>query len=450
MTLREFIERCDRLVHIDKPVSSHLEAAGIIAALDGSPVYFSNVDGGKRVLSGFCASRELIAGSLGTTSAELLILLAQAMKMPLAPPTASDGPCQEVVMEVPDLRRLPILKHLADDGGPYITAGVAVTHDPEYGRNVCYHRLMVMSEREAAVRVVEGRGTHTAWSRSDADLPIAIAIGCPLPVLLAAAMSPAKGVDEFAIANAIAPITLVPCRTVPLAVPAEAEIVIEGRLTHRMAPEGPFIDLTETWDGVREQPVLEVDCITHRRDPIYHAILPGLSEHKMLMGLPREPGIYNAVRAVCDVRNVKLTPGGMNWLHALVQIRKRHADDGPRAIRAAMDGHPSVKMVIVVDDDIPLDDQQRVEWAIATRVQAGRDVYVFPGQPSSSLDPSARQPKGQRGTTDKVGVDATIPWPDSDDPQVIEAEKARFRRIAYPKVELARYVGHRGAEAERT
>jgi len=453
-------------VRIDKPVSSHLEAAGIIAALDGSPVYFSNVNGGWRLLSGFCSSRELIASSLGTTGVELLILLAQAMKTPLAPPTLPEGPCQEVVMESPDLRRLPILKHLAGDGGPYVTAGVAVIRDPEYGRNVCYHRLMVTGEREAVVRVVEGRGTHTAWSRGDDDpsglssqelapsassgralstakgrgLPIAFAIGCPLSVLLAAAMSPAKGVDEFAIANAIAPTPLVACRTVPLEVPAEAEIVIEGRLTHRMAAEGPFIDLTETWDGVREQPVLEVDCITHRRDPIYHAVLPGLSEHKALMGLPREPGIYNAVRAVCDVRDVRLSRGGMSWLHALVRIRKRRPDDALRALRAAMEAHPSAKLVVVVDDDIPLDDPQRVEWALATRVQAGSDFYIYPGLPSSSLDPSAKQAKGQRSTSDKVGIDATIPWPASEAPQDIEAETARFRRLAYPKVDLAKYV----------
>ena len=441
MNVREFVASAPDLVRIEAPVSSRLEAAAIIAALGDRPVLFTNVDGGGRVLSGFANGRERIARSLGLTGVDLLHLLTKALDHPQEPMQVSDAPCQEVVFERPDLSRLPILKHLADDGGPYITAGVATVRDREFGRNVSYHRLMVTGEREMVARVVEGRGTHTAWSRGEEDVPIAVAIGCPLSVLLAAAMSPAKGVDEYGIAAAIAPTPLVRCRTVPLEVPAEAEIVIEGRLTHRLATEGPFIDLTETWDGVRPQPVLEVDCITTRRDPIYHAILPGLGEHKTIMGLPREPGMLAAVAKVCEVLDVGLTPGGMSWLHALVRIRKQRRDDGPAAIRAAMEGHPSVKHVVVVDEDVDISDPLRVEWAIATRVQAAKDVYVYPDRPSSSLDPSSRQVPGKRGLTDKLGVDATVPWPESDDPDEIAQHVAAFQRVSYPEADLSRYTG---------
>ena len=441
MNLREFIEREPDLVRIETPTSSHLQAAGIIAALDGKPVLFSHVDEGWRVLSGFCSSRERVAHSLGLHGVELLRHLAHCQEHPVEPKLVARPPCQEVEMDPPDLARLPILKHLEGDGGPYITAGVAITRDPEHGRNICFHRLMVMGERLCAARIVEGRGTHAAWSRSEADLPMAVAIGCPLPVLLAAAMSPPMGVDELGIANAIAPTPLARCLTVPLEVPAEAEVVIEGRLTHRMAAEGPFIDLTETWDTVRQQPIFEVDCITHRRDPIYHAILPGLSEHKTMMGLPREPGIFGAVGAVCEVRDVRLSNGGMSWLHVLVQIRKRHPDDAPRAIMAALQAHPSAKMVIVVDDDIDLADGQRVEWAVATRVQAGRDLYIYRGLPSSSLDPSAVQVPGERAVSDKAGIDATIPWPDTQDAKEIERTIRRFQRVSYPSADLQRALG---------
>ncbi len=439
MNVREFIASAPDLIRVDAPVSSHLEAAAIIAALGDRPALLTNVDGGKRVLSGFANGRERIARALGITGMDLLQRLAQALEDPKPTSIVSAPPCQEVVFDRLDLTRLPILKHLADDGGPYITAGVATVRDPEFGRNVSYHRLMVIGEREMVARVVEGRGTHTAWSRGEEDVPIAIAIGCPVSVLLAAAMSPAKGVDEFGIAEAIAPSPLARCLTVPLEVPAEAEIIIEGRLTHRMAPEGPFIDLTETWDGVRPQPVLEVDCITTRRDPIYHAILPGMGEHRTIMGLPREPGMLAAVAKVCEVLDVALTPGGMSWLHAFIRIRKHSRDEGPAAIRAAMAGHPSVKHVVVVDEDVDIREPLRVEWAIATRVQAARDVYVYPDQPSSSLDPSSRQVPGKRGLTDKLGIDATIPWPDSDDPDEIARHVAAFHRVAYPHVDLSRY-----------
>lgn len=441
MNVRDFVASAPDLVRIDAPVSSRLEAAGIIAALGDRPVLLTDVDGGKRVLSGYANGRERIARSLGISGVDLLHRLARALEHPAEPSIVESPPCQEEVFDRPDLSRLPILKHLAEDGGPYVTAGVATVRDPEYGRNICYHRLMVLDERRMAARVVEGRGTHTTWSRGDVDVPIAVAIGCPLPVLLAAAMSPAKGVDEYGIAQAIAPTPLARCLTVPLEVPAEAEIVIEGRLTHRMVPEGPFIDLTETWDGMRPQPVLEVDCITTRHDPIYHAILPGMGEHKTIMGLPREPGILAAVGKVCEVLDVGLTPGGMSWLHALVRIRKRRRDDGPAAIRAAMEGHPSVKHVVVVDDDVDIRDSLRVEWSIATRVQATKDVYVYPDMPSSSLDPSSRQVPGKRGLTDKLGIDATIPWPDGDDPEKIARHTAAFHRVAYPVVDLSRYLG---------
>ncbi len=441
MNVREYIASAPDLVRIDAPVSSHLEAAAIIAALGDRPALLTNVDGGKRVLSGFAGGRERIAQSLGISGMDLLHRLADALENPQPTSIVSSPPCQEVVYDAPDLTRLPILKHLADDGGRYVTAGVATVRDPEFGRNVSYHRLMVIGEREMVARVVEGRGTHTAWSRGEEDVPIAIAIGCPVSVLLAAAMSPAKGVDEYGIAQAIAPTPLARCLTAPLEVPAEAEIVIEGRLTHRLALEGPFIDLTETWDAVRPQPVLEVDCITTRRDPVYHAILPGMGEHKTIMGVPREPGMLAAVARVCEVLDVGLTPGGMSWLHALIRICKRGRDDGPAAIRAAMAGHPSVKHVVVVDEDVDIRDPLRVEWSIATRVQAAKDVYIYADQPSSSLDPSSRQVPGRRGLTDKLGIDATIPWPDSDDPDEIARHTAGFRCVAYEQIDLSRYAG---------
>ena len=275
---------------------------------------------------------------------------------------------------------------------------------------MCFHRLLRLDKRRMVARVVEGRGTHTALMKVQDDLPVAICIGLPPHVLLAAAMSPPPGVDELTIAQALAPTPVVRCRTVPLRVPAAAEFVLEGRITHRTAPEGPFVDLTGTYDIVRQQPVIEIDCITHRREAIYQALLPGGLEHKLLMGLPREPTIYAAVNEVCECRNVHITPGGTSWLHAVVQIEKRHPDDGRRAAAAAFRGHGSLKHVVVVDTDVDPFDPQQVEWAIATRFQAARDLLVFKDQPSSSLDPSAKQVPGRKARTSKMALDATIPW----------------------------------------
>jgi UbiD family decarboxylase len=329
-----------------------------------------------------------------------------------------------------DLTRLPILTHLPADAGPYVTSGVAIIKDPDHGRNASFHRLLRLDERRFAARIVERRGTHTAMEKVPGGLPVAIVIGCPPHVLLAASMSPPMGVDELSIAHALAPTPLVKCRTLDLEVPAEAELVLEGRITRQLTAEGPFPDLTGTLDGVRQQPVIEIDCITHRRDPVYHALLPAGLEHKLLMGMPREPTIYAAVAEVACPLNVCITPGGTSWLHAVVQIEKRSPDDGRRAIEAAFNGHSSLKHVVIVDRDVDPFNPADVEWAIATRFQADRDLVLLTDQPGSSLDPSGRHVPGQKARTAKMGLDATIPW---------EGERTGFERVEYGRIDPSAY-----------
>jgi UbiD family decarboxylase len=282
--------------------------------------------------------------------------------------------------------------------------------DPDYGRNLAFHRLMRIGKDRLVGRIVERRGTDTAWRKFPEGLPMAVCIGLPPHILLAAAMSPPKGVDELAVANAMAPIPTVAAKTVPLMIPADAELVLEGVLTHDFATEGPFPDLTGTMDGEREQPVFRITAITHRRNPIFHALLPAGLEHKNLMGMPREPTIFAEVAKVTRCTGVRITPGGCSWLHAVVQIDPQGRDDARRAIEAAFRGHTSLKHVVVVDTDVNIHDPADVEWAIATRFQADRDLVVLPDQPSSSLDPSARQTPGEKARTAKMGLDATLPW----------------------------------------
>jgi UbiD family decarboxylase len=252
-------------------------------------------------------------------------------------------------------------------------------------------------------------------------------------------MSPVPGVDEMAIANALCPVPTVRALGSDLVVPAETEIVLEGRLTHELGAEGPFIDLTRTRDFVRQQPFFVIDRITHRRDPIYQALLPGGDEHRLLMGMPREPTIYDAVSRVCTCHDVVITPGGGHWLHAVVRIAKRAPDDGRAAIEAAFRGHTSLKHVVVVDEDVDAADPRAVEWAIATRFQAARDLIVLHDQPGSSLDPSAQHVPGEKTRTSKMGLDATIPWDTPAGPSRPED----YRVVEYGAVDLARYLGER-------
>ncbi len=268
-----------RLAKIERSVDPHLEMARSIHARQEQPVLFTNPQRpGWQVAAGVCSRREHFAWALDTDIAGIVPKLIEALRRPAPPVCVAEAPCQEVIDRAPNLDHLPILKHLPGDGGPYITAAVAIIRDPDYGRNASFHRLMQIGPHSFTARIVEGRGTDTAWHKAVAggrDLEIAICLGAPIHVLLAAAMSPAKGVDELAIANALAPTPVVRCLTVDLEVPAECEAVLEGRITAQLADEGPFIDLTETWDIVRPQPVIQIDCLTHRREPIYQALLPG-------------------------------------------------------------------------------------------------------------------------------------------------------------------------------
>ncbi len=435
MSLREFIQQTEAsgdLLTVHSPVDVRYELANVAHALEGRAVLFKNIVDypGWRVISGPCADRRYFSMALGVPVERLLHHLAAALDRPQPPPIVRQAPCQEVVLKQVNLNELPILLHLPQDAGHYVASNVVITRDPELGRNMSYHRLLRLDERRFTARIIERRGTHTAMGKLEGDLPIAICIGVSLATHLAASMGPAPGVDELSIAHALAPTPLVKCLSNDLEVPADAEIVLEGRITRRTHREGPFMDLTETMDAEREQPIIEIDLISHRHNPIYHALLPGGLEHKLLMGMPKEPTIFAEVNKVARCTGAAITPGGASWLHAVVQIDKQAEQDGPRAIEAAFRGHGSLKHVWVVDTDIDIYDAAHVEWALATRFQADRDLYIFPNQPGSSLDPSGIHRPGHKSHTAKMGLDCTIPW---------GADRAQFERGRYGDVALSDY-----------
>lgn len=436
MSFRQFIEQAAAagdLTTIDLSVDTTYEVANVAHALEGRVVLFNQILDypGWRICSGVCSDRRYFSAALGVPVPDLLHHLADAIAHPVEPPVVDVAPCQEVVIENVDLNRLPILFHLPEDGGDYVASNVVIINDPELGRNMCYHRLLRLDERRFAARIVENRGTYNAMQKTDGDLPVAICIGVSLGVHLAASMSPPPDVDELSVAHALSPTPLVKCLTNDLYVPADAEIVLEGRITKQLHIEGPFMDLTETMDTTRMQPIIEIDLITHRTNPIYHALLPGGLEHKLLMGMPKEPTIFAAVNEVAHCTGVAITPGGTSWLHAVVQIDKRGPDDGRLVIEAAFKGHGSLKHVWIVDTDIDIYDPAQVEWAMATRFQADRDLYVYANQPGSSLDPSGIHVPGAKSRTAKMGLDCTIPW---------GGDHAMFVRARYGQIDLKDYI----------
>jgi len=303
-----------------------------------------------------------------------------------------------------------------------------VAKHPDYGQNLDFHRGMQFSKNEMAVRVVAGRNFDT-FLNDLGQVDVAVCVGNAPSVLVAAATSVEIGINELEIANSLEPQEVVQAITVDLLIPADTEFVLEGTVyLNRRHAEGPFVDLTETRDVVRQEPVFEVKAITHRRDAIWQALLPGGLEHKLLMGMPREPTIYQKVNRVVRCLDVNVSPGGSSWLHAIVQIDKQTPEDGMKAILATFEGHSSCKHVFVVDKDIDIYNPLEVEWAMATRFQGDVDLVVKDRERGSSLDPSAEL--GTHRTT-KIGFDLTKP---------LGEESRPYEKVNYPQVDLEKFI----------
>jgi UbiD family decarboxylase len=413
MELTRFIEVLNQkgmLTRINKPVDPKYEASTLMKMLDGRVLLFSNVKGSTMpMVANICSTRDLVATGLGVRREELISELTNAIDHPKKPKMVEAENYEKIGA---DLGKLPILTYYPKDGGPYIASGIVACNDKEYGVNLSYHRAQVFGKDRLILRILE-RHFDAYIKRGLKEF--AFCISSPVQVLLAAAMSVDIGVSEVDIANALSetPLVQLDGHLVP-----PSDIVITAELTGDLQEEGPFLDLTETFDIIRKQRVARVKEIYVKKGAMYHGLLPGGLEHKVLMGMPREPTIYREVAKVCDVKDVLVTPGGCSWLHGIVSIHKKNPDDGRKAIEAAFRGHKSMKHVFVVDDDINIHDPNEVEWAMATRFQADKNMTAK-REKGSSLDPSSDM---DTQMTCKAGFDLTIP----------EGGKKEFKRPTLP------------------
>ena len=399
--MREFIEKmreAGAVIDVECRPAGEYDAPRM-ASTTNSLVFFHDLPGGRGVMN-VTATRTALARALGVGEKEIGSRVSRAS-------------CQgRVVREgnLPvggiDLSRIPAMKFFPGDAGKYLTAGIVFSR---YGgvENASIHRMLILDRERVAARLVEGRHTYTLHREALADgeaLPVAVAIGVHPAVTFACCTRVPKGEElPFAAGLLGGEIRVHQCRN-GVCVP-DAEIVLEGYIGSETAKEGPFVDITGTYDSVRTQPVITFTGMHTRKDFIYHSILPGGNEHRILMGVPYEPIIFRAVSAVTEARNVVLTTGGCGYFHAVIQIRKSTQGDAKNAIMAAFSAHTSLKHVVVVDEDIDPADPGEVEFAIATRVRGDQDIMVITGVRGSSLDPC----RVGDGTNVKVGLDATMP-----------------------------------------
>jgi len=411
--MRNFIEAMRKegmVLDVKEPCSSKIEAPKLASGTE-KLVFFHDLDGSRAVMN-LLTSRKRLSFLTGVPEKDLVKRLSKAEY------TGSVIEEGTIETEEPNLSRIPVMKHFPGDAGRYITAGIVFSSFDGVD-NASVHRMLVLGKDRLAARLVEGRHTynlHRAALEAGEKLPVAIAIGVhPLIEFACCTRVPEAMELPYAAGLLGGEIKVRRCGN-GILVP-DAEIILEGYIGAEVADEGPFVDITGTYDPVRQEPVIELTGMHLRSDPIYHGILPAGDEHKLLMGAPYEPKIYRAVSEVTAVGNVLLTKGGAGYLHCIVQVRKKTQGDAKNAIMAAFAAHTSLKHVVVVDDDIDISDPYDVEYAIATRVRADRDVFIISGVRGSSLDPT----RCEDGTNVKMGIDATM----------VMGEEEKFIRAAW-------------------
>jgi 2,5-furandicarboxylate decarboxylase 1 len=426
-----------RIVTCTREADPHLEVAALMKKLDGGPALFfpSVKEYGVPVIGNLLSCRENCEAAFGIDFRDIRELVGRALGDPLAPRMVSAAPAQEVVHRSGfDIARMvPALYHAPADSGRFITAGIVVVRDPETGvHNASYHRLQLHGPDRLGIKLDYGRHLRLAFERAKRmgkPLPVAVCIGADLALQFTAATMGSQmpeRADELAVAGGLVgrALPVAPAVSQDLMVPAEAEFVIEGTiLVDEVAPEGPFGEFVGFMAPADDAPVLKITAVTHRIAPIYHAINGYGRETIMLRKYVLEASLLKVLRsAVPIVVDAEMTAGGLHRFHAVVQVKKetpQHEGLQRNAILAAFGALKDLDLVIVVDEDIEIRDPLDVEYALATRMEASRDLILVPEARGHEYVRA-----GNNGIRAKLGIDATVP---------VE-EKARFKRVEFAPV----------------
>jgi UbiD family decarboxylase len=397
------LERCGEVQRISRAVDPRFELASVLMLRDKGPAQvFENVTGyDMPVVAHLLNSRTRFADAFGVTRTELEERLQSALQNPIPPILASGAPVQACVHEAPiDVGAiLPVPHWFERERAPYITAGVIVAKDPDTGRrNVSIARLRL----EGGARLMAGIAPnhHLAILAGKArergqKLEIAVALGNHPAVLLGSQMYVGLGEDEFDIAGGLLgePVELVKCRTVDVEVPAHAEIVLEALLdAGDQIEEGPVSEFHDFYVDYGNGIAAYVQCITHREQPLFQAILPGYAaEHCLLGGVAIGATLTRDLRRVIPaVRRVFITDGGMGRMHAVISMHRPRVGEGKRAIILAMGQVNLLKQIIVIEDDIDPEDARMVEWSLAARFRGEEDLVVLSDMRADRCDPVAQ------------------------------------------------------------
>lgn len=410
------------------------QIAGMMKQLDGGPaLLFPKVKGHDvAVIGNVIACRENCEAAFGMDYRGIRQCIARAFGSPIPPVQVTSAPVHEhVYREGFDIgRMLPVLTHSDGDSGRFITAGIVIVRDPETGvYNASYHRLQLIGPQRTAIKLDFGRHLRAAYERAqrmNKPLPIAVCIGTDIAVQYAAATMGSQmpeTADELAVAGGLRgqALPVVKALTQDIHYPAETEIVMEGvLLPDRTVREGPFGEFVGYLSPEGDAPIFEISALAHRSQPLYHAINGVGRETVVLRKYVMEASLLKVLQAATPiVHDVEMTAGGLHRFHAVISVKKANAQQEGfqrNAILAAFATLKDLDLVIAVDDDINIQDPNDVEYALAMRMEASKDLFIVPGARTHEYVRVS-----DNGIRAKVGIDATVPF----------EEKARFARAPF-------------------
>lgn len=413
-TALQQLESAGQLRRVKAPVRCEYETAAVLWEMaHGDTVLFENLVGyDMPVVGNLLNRRDHLATILGVAPRDLGERVLEGVEQQVEPVLVDSPLCQQEVTKAPLklLSRWPVPRISERDGGRYLSAGILITRDPDNGRqNMAISRMDVRDDDTLGCYLAP---THSwqflgRYRQAGEMMPVAVVLGAHPAVTVASQML--VPFDEMRAVGGMLgePLRVARCLTNDLLVPADAEMVLEGFIDPEVfSPEGPFGEFPGTYAPVRQNPVIQLECLTSRRKPVFQMIVGGRHpEHLVTGAIAREATLLRSVRAVVPgAKQAVLTEGGCCRFHAVIAIQKRAPGEGKLAIAAAFASQDLIKHVTVVDDDIDASDSTDVEWAVATRMRAPDGIAFMAGMKSNPVDPTS-----SGGTITKVGVDATLP-----------------------------------------
>lgn len=411
------------VLHIEQELNPKYEPTALIMELDRRQrypvVHFHRIAGSEfPVVANTIATRERLALGIGVPEETLPTAFAEKIKKALPPVLGANPPFQENLLtgEDLDLTKLPILTHFPIDAGPYITAGLVTAKDPESGADTCgYHRMQFQGKDKLSVSLHSRQRLweyHRRAEKMGKNLPAAVVLGVHPAISLGSMALVPYDQGKFARMGSLfgAPMEIARCSTIDVEVPFWAEIVIEGEiLAHTHEPEGPFAEFTNYACYRSTENVFIPKAIHYRNKARYQCITPGMcAEHNVIVAVQREGDVIKALREnLPNIKAVHAPLSACGLFHCYISMKKIAEGQAMQAILTAFAVDHNMKMVVVVDEDVDVFNEAQVLWAIATRVQADRDVMIIPQHQGMgcTLDPSS----DELSRTAKMGIDATKP-----------------------------------------